>query len=131
MRRTITRYPLRGLFKTERIMMPRGAVVRHTGTIKNEPWLWADEDPEEQREARYFTLAGEGGVIGPDWTYIGPILTEGFAWHVFEVPAEDGQRGRRGDRPGTRAGKDHGRPQCPRPQEPPAASATTVREELP
>lgn len=94
----IYKYPVKtgrdGLF--EPVPMPLGATVLSANAVKDQLYVWAMVDPnQEQFELRVFAIYGTGwdvdAIEGKDLKFIGTTLMHGGAliWHVFElVPAQ-------------------------------------------
>lgn len=49
--------------------------------------LWAEVNPDAERETRRFAIAGTGHPLPPAGHHLGSVITAGGAlvWHVYEV----------------------------------------------
>lgn len=72
------------------VAMPRGAVVVHVGTQRDEPRLWALVDTEAPVEVRRFLVVGTGHPVraeAADLRHVGTwtMFDDALVFHLFEV----------------------------------------------
>jgi hypothetical protein len=70
----------------ETFPMPKGARVLTAGTLFGKITIWAEVNPEVDKERRLFGAWVTGREI-PDTvkSYIGTVLIKNVAWHVYEL----------------------------------------------
>jgi hypothetical protein len=70
------------------VTMPRGAVILDVQTQHGHPQLWAQVDPDAQRQDRVFRMYGTGNYMpdGDLGTYIGTFqIADGdLVFHLYE-----------------------------------------------
>lgn len=84
--RTIWKFGLRLADQVE-IHGPKGAKWLTLQVQLEDPYVWAEVDPDADEVAYIFTTFGTGHAIPPEFlgTYIGTYQTDGgqFIWHVY------------------------------------------------
>jgi hypothetical protein len=88
MAKTIWKFPIH-LEDAVVIDMPVNAKTLCIDVQKNVVYLWAEVDPEVNREKRIFHLYGTGHSLPDDpGTYISSFMVAGgtFVFHVYEDP---------------------------------------------
>ena len=85
MRRRIFKYPLEKLDTDQRVDMPQGAKVRHTGMQNGRITIWADVNADQAPETRRFIVRGTGHDIREGAEFVGTVMDGPFVWHLFEM----------------------------------------------
>lgn len=78
--------------------MPTGARLLHVGSQDGESMLWAEVNPQNDRERRQFHCHGTGHEVPEDGrSYIGTVVEPTWVWHFYE--GKNGQCGLHGCAP--------------------------------
>lgn len=79
----IWKYPLEE--GTEyRIQMPKGARILDLQLQDRVPTIWAQVDPEAEKETRSFRIIGTDQIFFDALEYVGTYQEGYLVWHVFE-----------------------------------------------
>jgi len=73
------------------IRMPKDAHILHFNTQYGNPRIWVLVKPDNEKETRYFRLAGTGHPTNCSVkNYIGTIkmMDDGLIYHLFELSGE-------------------------------------------
>ncbi len=89
---TISKYELRlGMNEQTEIVLPEFACPLSVHQQNGAICMWMKVDTSQHFIKRYFSVVGTGWdlddreVIGPIRMFIGTVLIDSRAWHVFEV----------------------------------------------
>lgn len=68
-----------------RFAIPKGAKLLHVHAQDEGTCLWAEVDPDAEREWRSFGITATGRDIPSPSVYVGTAHEEPFVWHVYEI----------------------------------------------
>lgn len=82
-RKTIHKYEL---YPSGPRSMPKDAKILTVAAQDDRLFLWAEVDPDEKAEIRYFEVYGTGhDLTENEKAYIGTVFMGEFVWHVYET----------------------------------------------
>jgi len=84
MRTTIWKYPLASQNGLQLIPMPSDSVVLRFGLQDDQPYVWAEVDPESEQAMKEFVIVGTGHKLPQGlFRYIGSCEDGPFVWHLY------------------------------------------------
>lgn len=86
--KTIWKYPLNLSDGQQVHKMPKGGTVLCVHMQYGLPTLWAEVDPDEAMEPRYFQVHGTGHPVANGGVFVGTAVGNHFVWHIYEHAVE-------------------------------------------
>ena len=84
MTEAIWKFTLEATQVMQKVSMPKGARILHTGLQDGKITFWAEVVQSAEKEMRKFLVVGTGWELPPDRNYIGTAQAPPFVWHIYE-----------------------------------------------